>query len=372
VITKPENLLKNEGSMASPNSENPSFNDLNDTRGEKFDYLRITDTTPTLPLVPVISLCGQTISTAGNITTISGEAKIGKSGFVGILISAALSQNGIVDGLDELYVQPNTFGKGLLYFDTEHSQPTHWKNLMSILKRCELLGCPDFLGFYNLKSLDPEEYSKVTSEICEYTFNKFGGIHMIIIDNGADYLTDFNDPVESSFVVNYFEKLAEKYSATVIITIHTTGKREKEIGHLGSCFQRRSESVLSIIAEGEISFVIPKFLRMADKKDIIPIAFRFDKELGYNTGCKIENQILLADDTDRGFLISKICVDIFKEGTNLLSDEIVDAIIKKTHKATGTAKNIFKEMVAHNMIIQGGDKKWIINPKYNYNKIGEN
>ncbi|MBM3887213.1 hypothetical protein FJ364_04755, partial [Candidatus Dependentiae bacterium] len=122
----------------------------NDGRG--FDHLRIRDSTPIQPPVPVITINGQTISTAGNITTISGEAKSGKSGFAGILISAALSQNGIVESLDELYVQPNTLGKGVLYFDTEHSQPTHWKNHLSILNRCGLESCPDYFGSYNLKT----------------------------------------------------------------------------------------------------------------------------------------------------------------------------------------------------------------------------
>ncbi|MBM3887311.1 hypothetical protein FJ364_05265 [Candidatus Dependentiae bacterium] len=348
-----------------PNQINPSENE-----GKIFENLRIRDTTPLQPAIPIITICGEIISTEGNLTTISGESKCGKSGFAGILISTALSENGIIKGIEELYVQPNTTGKAILHFDTEQARHTHKKNHLAILKRCGLTSCPDFFCSYNLKSLNPDEFAKVTSEICEYSNNIFNGIHLIVIDSGADYLSDFNDTIESGYIINYFEKLAIKYSVPIVIIIHTNpGKIQKEIGHLGSYFQRRSESVLTIKTDNDFSYVIPKYLRLADKKDILPIIFTFDKELGYHTGLKINNKIQFVEDSERFFTISKICTDIFKEGINLLHDQVIDSIIRKTRKSTGTANGMFKEMVAHNMITQGSDKKWKANTHYNYNEI---
>lgn len=341
--------------------------------GEKFEHLRIRDTTPIQPVAPIITMNGEIITTEGNITTISGEAKCGKTAFASILISSALSEKGIVNGMEELYVLPNTSGKAILHFDTEQARHTHKKNHLAILSRSGLAACPEYFCSYNLKSLDPEEFTKITREICEYSHNLFNGIHLIIVDSVADYLADFNDTIESGFVISFFEKLAINYSVPIIIVIHTNpGKIQKEIGHLGSYFQRRSESVLTIKTDNNFSYVIPKYLRMADKKDILPIKFTYDKELGYHTGCKINNKIQFDDDTDRVAAISKICLGIFKDGLSLLLDDAIQAIIKKTHKATGTAKGMFKEMVAHDMITQGSNKKWKVNPEYSYTGIKEN
>src|SRR5437868_6812297 len=102
MITNPENRSENGEEKDSTISSNSLLSNISgsihqpETEFGKFEYLRIRDTTPILPVVPIITINGEIITTEGNITTISGESKCGKTGFASILISGALSKGGIV------------------------------------------------------------------------------------------------------------------------------------------------------------------------------------------------------------------------------------------------------------------------------------
>lgn len=62
-----------------------------------FEQYRITDSTAIKEPVPVIKINGETISTEGNITTISGASKSGKSAFTGWIIAGAISCDGNIN-----------------------------------------------------------------------------------------------------------------------------------------------------------------------------------------------------------------------------------------------------------------------------------
>ena len=74
----------------------------------KYEPLRITAEMDIPQPIPVITINGEMISTAGMITTISGESKSGKSAFTGWIIAGAISIDGnINDPLEGLKIQPN-------------------------------------------------------------------------------------------------------------------------------------------------------------------------------------------------------------------------------------------------------------------------
>lgn len=57
---------------------------------QKYAYLQITDSTDIPEPEPVVKIGGEVISTEGNITTISGASKSGKSAFCSVLIAGAI------------------------------------------------------------------------------------------------------------------------------------------------------------------------------------------------------------------------------------------------------------------------------------------
>jgi len=365
-----ENNIKNSGN--SYKNENPDeilkdeidVSDLDMTLNG-FNEFRITDTTDIKPPIPVITINGEIISTEGNITTISGASKSGKSSFAYILIAGAISPDGNIDGLSALKVEPNTSGKAVLHFDTEQSRYDHKINLMAILRRSNIETCPEYFRSYNIRDWGVEGSIDVIRTICDLASKQFGGIHLIVIDGAADLLYDVNDPTQSNALVKKIGDIANDFYAPVIVIIHTNPNSDKERGHLGSQFQRKSESVLFVKNQfvknyGDVSSLEPKLLRKAWRNNIPQVQFIYNKEKGYHDEfartfdedvitekCSIENT-------------KKLCLDVFQDKKKLKYGTIKDQIMKITRKGEGTAKSRFAQMRLHKMIKQDEDKFWIL------------
>ncbi len=355
-IPPSETLEHVNGFINNTISDAANQNNLNPLK--EFERLRITDTTPIKPPVPVITINGETISTEGNLTTISGASKSGKSAFSSILIAGAISNDGVIDGLDSVEVQPNTNCKAVLHFDTEQARHKHQYNVKSILKRAGMEKCHEYFLSYNIRELDISDYATITNDICHAAEEQFGGIHLVVIDGIADYISDVNDPIQSNAIVKFFEELAIKHQTPIIIIVHTNPGSDKERGHLGSQCQRKSESVIMVKTEGDISFIEPKFLRMAGKGSIPLIQFMYDKNKGYHVGCGIRTDDNAKKDAERIAAIEKICGKVFGGQKAHAYSDAIAAIMRETDKKERTAKDMFTEMKAHEMIIQGGDKNW--------------
>lgn len=324
---------------------------------KKYSYLKITDLTEIPPPIEVIKINGEIISTEGNITTISGASKSGKSAFSSVLIAGAIAKADY-DGFPEVEVSFNT-GKAVLHFDTEQARHKHQKNLKTIFKRAGLENCPENLLSYNIREEDLEKYKKITFELVEAASKKFNGIHLIFIDGGADFIKDVNEPRQSNEIVKFFEELAIKFSTAVVIIIHVNPSGEKERGHLGSQLQRKSESVLSVKIQGDISFLEPKLLRMAGKGNIPLIQFTYDQEKGYHVYCGIKPTEHNDQKDKKRFREIKDTVNVvFAPPISLGYTVAIDKIMKQSKKQIATAKGIFKEMKGHKMIIKGEDNNW--------------
>lgn len=255
---------------------------------ESFDHLRITDTTDIPPPIPVVTINNEIICTECNMTTISGASKSGKSAFMGIILAGAISENGDIDGLEYLEVTANANKKAVIHLDTEQARHKHQSNLRTIIKRANYNSCPDHFLSYNIRALDITKYEAMTMSICDTAKAAFGGVHLIVIDGIADYIADVNDTLTANAIVKFFEDLAIKFNCPIITIVHTNPGSDKERGHLGSQCQRKSESLLAIRNEGDISFMEPKLLRMAGKGDVPVLQFAYSKEKGYHIGLGIK------------------------------------------------------------------------------------
>jgi hypothetical protein len=100
---------------------------------DKYSHLRITTDTVVHPPDPVISIDKATIATVGNIITISGVPKGGKSALSSIFIAGAISSDGLYDGFLGINVSPNPVGAAVIQFDTEQAMHKQKQNLQSIL-----------------------------------------------------------------------------------------------------------------------------------------------------------------------------------------------------------------------------------------------
>jgi len=325
------------------------------------EVYRITDDTPLPEPVPVITINDGIISTEGNLTTISGASKSGKSAFTSILLAGAISIDGLIDGLEFVNVQPNATKKAVIHIDTEQAKHKHKNNLRSVIKRANMAKCPDYFSSYNIRQLEVAQYTEITTQICERAMRKHGGIHLMVIDGIADFIKDVNDAEQSTTIVKYFEELAIKYQTPIIVIVHTNPGTDKERGHLGSQCQRKCESLLMVKTEGNISFIEPKLLRMAGKANIPAIQFMYDKAKGYHVGCGIKTEIVVDKSVARINKIKALCETIFNGQTSLNYLHVIKAIMIQANKSTNTAKAFFKEMRVREMIIKGEDNHWRLN-----------
>lgn len=325
---------------------------------DPWESLRITDATPIPPPVPVITINGETIAIEGGICTISGMPKSGKSAFTSMVLAGAISTTHRTPLLDGMVITANTEQKAVIHFDTEQSRHKHQYNHRTILKRAGLDSCPPYFRSYNIRQYSHTEYRKITDDICEVASKAHGGIHMIVIDGMAEYIADTNDLEQSKEIAMYFMNLSEKYSTAIIGIIHTNKTSNTERGHLGSEVQRKSDSVIRITAEGDISFLEPIYLRHAGKGDIPRISFRFDKEAGHHVGCGV---LPPKDDGDRNSIenLEKLCEAVYGGKRRYRYSEAIRAIMKHTGKGESIAKELQKNMHKCELIQKDkDDKRW--------------
>ena len=219
-----------------------------------YEQYRITDLTPIPEPEPVIKISGQTFATREDIFALTGAPKSGKSAEQYMLIAGCISETGLIpDGNPEIEVLPNIDHEAVIHLDSEQARHKHQRNIKNICKRAGFTTCPDHLRSYNIRQLDIAKYADVTTAICETAFVRFGGIHSIWIDGGADYIPDVNDPDASNAAIKYFENLAIKYHTAVFIIVHTNPGSDKERGHLGSQIQRKCGGTLLIKNDGDTS-----------------------------------------------------------------------------------------------------------------------
>lgn len=318
----------------------------------EFEHLRITDTTDIPPPIPIVTINNEIICTECNMTTISGSSKSGKSAFTGIILAGAISTTGRIDGLQYLEVKPNTEGKAVIHFDTEQARHKHQSNLRSVLKRSYIDKCPDYFLSYNIRALDIATYRDTTMKICETANNTFKGVHLIVIDGIADFISDVNETIQANDIVKFFEDLAIKFSCPLITIVHTNPGSDKERGHLGSQCQRKSESVLSIKNENDMSFMEPKLLRMAGKGDIPLLQFGYSKDKGYHVDMGVKSSGDEAKGEKRKLELQTLANKVFGGQISLKYNDAWNNIGERKGCGTSTSKKALADMVELNIVYQ--------------------
>jgi hypothetical protein len=340
---------------------------------DKYEYLRITDTTPIPEPEPVLILCGETIAVQSDIFTISGASKSGKSAFAGMAIAASLTNTGqIPDGIAGLQIKPNPNCRAVVHIDTEQAKHKQQTNVRNVLKRSGFSACPSYYFSYNIRQLPLAEYSNTTEGIIKAAAQECNGIHSIWVDGGADYIAGVNDEATANEAVRFFENLAIEYDTAVFLIVHTNPGGDKERGHFGSQCQRKSGGILSIKNDpvDDSSYIEAKLLRYAGKGDIPKLSFKWDIMKGYHIGIgnKIEADPELERRKKKISEAFQICLEIFSAQRSYSYGAAIDQIQAQTLKSTNPCKAIFSIMKSQEMIIQGEDKNWRINKNYNATK----
>lgn len=229
---------------------------------------------------PIISLNGESIATEGNIVSVSGLQKSGKSSLCNIIMAGALSNN--LDGVPEQLKIMQSNGKAVIHIDTEQAKHRHQWNVKSILKRGGIAAEPDYFHSYNVRGMATPEAVQMLNEVFFAASKKHGGIHFALIDGIADFVTSVNDEEQCNAIIKMLDALAVHYNTLIIVVIHRNPNDGKVRGHLGSNLLRKCEAVVAVKKDGDNSYINPEELRTASKGDIPKYLFAYNKQKGYH------------------------------------------------------------------------------------------
>ncbi|GAA4801701.1 AAA family ATPase [Litoribaculum gwangyangense] len=302
-----------------------------------------------------------TTGTRGNQIVIIGKAKSRKSFYLGILASAALSNELILGTYKgELPKEQSA----VAYFDTEqgayHVQKAQ-KRICSLTKKEKL----EKLYLYHLRALEPSERLKVIEAVI-YANDNLG---IVFIDGIRDLVTSINDEGQATMICSKLLKWSEERNILIIVVLHQNKGNDFARGHLGTELINKAELVLSVTKQNgneDISIVKPEYSR-----DIEPETFAFTIVDGLPTAVDdfVENtpsgsrKTKLVDLKDEDKL--RLLGDVFSDDNGFKYSELKKQI-KRSYST------LFKETVGDNQakdfITECKFKKWINqeNPKGKY------
>ena len=298
------------------------------------------DLTPP-PLRPIFMLGGVVISTPGNLTAITAQAKVGKSALVSALTAAAMTPDAMeADCLTA--VGFNAHGRAMLYFDTEQSPDDFWHAVNRAKRRAKAEAVPGWLSAYSIADMPSRTSRRAIRLAMEDASLACEGVFAVIIDGVADLVADVNDAEECNGLVAELHALAIQHDCNIIGVIHKNPGSEKVRGHLGSQLERKAETNLNMEKDGDVTVVWSAKQRRAPiDKDTGP-RFRWDDEL--------KMHMTVAADTERPKAIGKImelhdmAVEAFNGAGSLRYVDLVKALIKTRDMSEPTAKRKIGEM----------------------------
>lgn len=198
------------------------------------------------------SLAGVPISTPGNLTAITAQAKVGKSallqGFVAATFTAPERDCLSVIG-------QNTAGHAVIYVDTEQSKDDFWRAIDRTKDRAGAVMYPAWLIPHCVSDLPVAEIRDGLAVKMADAQPEFGGIHSVFIDGVADMVLDVNDAEECNALVADLFRLATRYDCSVVVVIHKNPGSDKTRGHLGSQIERKAETNLTLDKEDDQTVV---------------------------------------------------------------------------------------------------------------------
>lgn len=331
----------------------------------KFDAYRVTKEKQIPNPPPTATIGDSPILAAGNITPMTAEAKGGKTAAANVFIAGAISDSGNYDGFNDLFIQSNPSGKAVLHFDTEQSEADQQYNLKTSLTRAGYNSTPDYYRSYNTRTLPINEYQNFTSTICELASECFNGIHLIVIDGGADYITSVNDEAEANAIITYFIFLAVKYNCPVLLVIHlneNAGRNGDTMprGHVGRQAVRKGYCQLHITKTGDISTMQVLRARKAGN-DTPVICYQYSKDHGYHisvdaaiAGAKCSRSSVLRNN------LESICKEVLPLGASLSYTQLRDELSQTTDKSAGAAKRYIENLESWKAIKKGPDGNYRI------------
>jgi len=309
-----------------------------------------------------------TIATPGNLVVFYAQPKAGKTAFLGGVLAAAMAAGsgpesrgdeddggdgdggGAAAGADTFDVQSeNPEGRPILHFDTEQSPQHHYKAIARALRRIERVAEPDWLYSYRITDIPLPDRREALRHELRTRHAQYGGAHSVFLDGVADFIADPNDPAEAFAWVDELHQLAIKYDTVIVCVLHENPGSDmgKTRGHLGSQLERKAETNLRLVKDGEgVTVVFTERSRQAHIPREKGPRFMWSEEAKRHVSCETKaKRKETARALDLGMFVDQVFTDV-PEGWGLGWQEILERIKKIDELKPGGARKRLSALIA--------------------------
>lgn len=285
---------------------------------------------------PRYSIFGTQVASVGNLCAISAAPKSGKSGVIGAMLASVITPH--PETADCLgFESRNPDGLAVIAFDTEQSRLDHWLLIDRSLRRAGLSEPPEWLRAFCITGFSLEDARAALELETREAKKRFGGIHSVLIDGGADLVGDVNDPSESFDFVSRLHSLAVDFECSITGVIHLNPNSQKTRGHLGSQLERKAESNL-VIESDEDAFVL-----FGTKNRRAPIPRDRGPRFAWSSEAMMHVLVESAGDVKRQRAIEEagpILDEVFNGLASLSYSDMVKKVMSLNDKGEKTAKRL--------------------------------
>lgn len=189
------------------------------------------------------------ICTRGNLTTITGQAKTGKSSLLAAMAASTMTGGQQVDTLH--FAASNAERLAVIHIDTEQDPQRHGALVRNIARRANLDRLPAWFHSYSAKGVPPDFLGRLLEAAMTQDSKKHGGMHSVLLDGIADLVVDPNRAEECFPFITWLEGLAVRYDTALVSALHLNpvsmaGSGSKSRGHLGSQLERKVETEIRL------------------------------------------------------------------------------------------------------------------------------
>jgi hypothetical protein len=184
--------------------------------------------------IPLISITGAPVATAGNHSLVVGKKKSRKSLFLSWLLS---QYKGDISG-------------EAMHFDTEQGKHHVWKGKDRTQR---LTGY--HVRTFCLRGKSPAERKQIIEDAIVQSEPK---PKMIIIDGIRDLTSNINDPDQTSELITWVEKLTLDHGVHIINVLHLNKTDNNPRGHLGTELQNKAEVTIELELDEQAGCTVVK------------------------------------------------------------------------------------------------------------------
>jgi hypothetical protein len=302
---------------------------------------------------PTFHLAKKAIFTRGNIGMITALQKVGKSTTLGAMLGAIIG--GEHCSGDTLHFSANNEARhALIHFDTEQSPEDHERLFATALNRAGHTTPPSWLHSYGVKGLGVGELHRTLDRLLKDASKAHGGIHSVILDGVADFVSDPNKPDECNPLVTKLEAIATGFNCSVIAVLHLNpspaGQPSKSRGHLGSQLERKCETDLRLAKDGdEITTLYTACARRSPINEKDGPRFKWSTADGMHVSLELTKGG--ARDSIAVEAARDLADDVFCERSSMPYSDLISAIQTTRKCSERTAGRKFNEM-RHAQIIE--------------------